>query len=142
MNAETYLARIEAIDSILKINSEEVAILRSKAEALTGAVDRDRVRTSKTVHDRMAEMIAEYVDLQNDIVNESLALEAERQGIINTIKMLVPEECDLLYAKYVKGLMLQDIADEFRIAYSTARTRHTSAIAHIQEILNEREAEV
>ena len=110
MNAKKYLLRIRAIDKAIQINNEELIRLRAKSEALTGAVDGERVRTSKTVHDNMAEMVAEYVDIQGTLINESLSLEAERQGIINTIKMLIPEECDVLYLRYVNGMNFQEIS--------------------------------
>ncbi len=141
MNAKKYLLRIREIDKAIQINTEELIRLRAKSEALTGAVDGERVRTSKTVHDSMAEMVAEYVDIQGTLINESLSLEAERQGIINTIKMLIPEECDVLYLRYVNGMNFQEISCEMERALSTINGIHSRAIQHLQRILNERETE-
>ena len=142
MNAKKYLLRIRAIDKAIQINNEELIRLRAKSEAMSGsASNNDRVKSSGVFHDRMAEMVAEYVDIQGTIINESLSLEAERQGIINTIKMLIPEECDVLYLRYVNDKSFQEISCDMDRALSTINGIHSRAIQHLQRILNEREAE-
>ena len=142
MNAKKYLLRIRAIDKAIQINNEELIRLRAKSEAMSGSTsNNDRVKSSGVFHDRMAEMVSEYIDMQGTIINESLALEAERQGIINTIKMLVPEECDVLYLRYVNGMNFQEISCEMDRALSTINGIHSRAIQHLQRILNERETE-
>ena len=142
MNAKKYLLRIRAIDKAIQINNEELIRLRAKSEAMSGTVsNNDRVKSSGIFYDRMAEMVAEYVDIQGTIINESLSLEAERQGIINTIKMLIPEECDVLYLRYVNDKSFQEISCEMDRALSTINGIHSRAIQHLQRILNEREAE-
>ena len=141
IKAKEYLLRIRAIDKALQINNEELIRLRAKSEAMTvTASNNDRVKSSGIFHDRMAEMVSEYVDMQGTIINESLALEAERQGIINTIKMLIPEECDVLYLRYVNDKSFQEISCDMDRALSTINGIHSRAIQHLQRMLNEREA--
>ena len=133
MKAKTYLRRIAYIDTALRINREELERLKIKAESIGGtASDGDRVQSSKVIGDSTAEMVAEYVDIQGTLINESLALEAERQGIINTIKMLIPEECDVLYLRYVNDKSFQEISCEMDRALSTINGIHSRAIQHLQ----------
>lgn len=137
MNAKSYLLRISRIDRALRRNAEELELLKANADCICGSfTEGERVKSSNVIGDRMAEAVAEYIDLQIDIIRESTELEKERRAIINNLKKLDAEECDLLYGVYVKGHTLHEMENLMFKSYSYITSKHGTALRHLQEIID------
>lgn len=137
MKAKTYLKRLKYIETALRLNREELQRLKERTLAIGGtSSDGERVKSSNVIEDRFAQCVAEYVDLAADIISKEVELEKERKAIINNMSKLDQEEYEILYKIYVAGKSLQETADEMDRSYSFVTSKHGTALAHLQKILN------
>ena len=112
MTATEYLRQIAVLDSRLKQKMALVVEMKSTASGLKGvAYDTDRVQTSHD--DRMAGMMAKIIDLEYEIMDESVELIRLRKAIADKIMLIGNEKYEkVLFYRYVNRLTFQTIAIE------------------------------
>ena len=138
MKAETYLKRIEKLYTLIENKQFEVARWRAIANNTTFNMSGERVQSSGN-HDAIENAICTYLDLEREEIDSYIA---ERKEIINTIEQLTPNQCKVLFKKYVQYEQfktLKDVAAFYDNSHSWARTTHERALKQIQKILDERE---
>jgi hypothetical protein len=133
LTAEKYLEQIQKIDVVIQNRLIDYKRWVSIAESMGGFSVGDRVQSSRNLQ-RGADAVSRYIDIERDIEK----LRQKRQDIINTIERLPVNEYKVLYGIYVEGKMLKECT--FGMSYEWAKTTKEKALAHVQEILDERSA--
>lgn len=123
-----YLGQIKALEIKIRQKKEQLEHMKTMAQA-GGAIryDKDSVVTSVNA-DKMADDVARYVDLEQEIKADILAYEELKNEIINQIHRLKDQRhIDVLYKRFVQHKVLFRIADE--IHYSPEYTKKITANA-------------
>lgn len=141
MNAKDYLLQIQKLDKLIENKLQEVAHWKAVATGTTVCSEGDRVQSSGSKQ-KMADAICRYMQMEDEINAAIDRLVDTKQEIIETIEMLSIDEYDLLHKIYVQKKELYEAAMEMDRSYRWATSVHGRALANVQKILNEREAEV
>lgn len=149
MTAKAYLLRISKLDELISNKRWELAQLRASAEGMAAQAADVTIKGEKHVLDkvqsssnpqRMADAVCNLMDVEQRVQADIARWQAEKQQIISTIQPLPEVEYKLLHRRYVKGISLKDIADEFERTYSWATTVHGIALKRVQDVLDKRES--
>ena len=142
MDAKEYVSQIRYYDRIIENTISEIRHYRELAGS-AGGVKFDDVRVQGTrLPDRMENTIIKYTDMENELAVILEDASRVKRNIIRTIELLPVSEYDLLHKVYVQGKTLQITASESCMSYSWATTTHSRALAHLQQILDERETDI
>ena len=141
VNAKDYLLQIQKLDKLIENKLQEVAHWKAVATGTTVCSEGDRVQSSGSKQ-KMADAICRYMQMEDEINAAIDRLVDTKQEIIETIEMLSIDEYDLLHKIYVQKKELYEAAMEMDRSYRWATSVHGRALANVQKILNEREAEV
>lgn len=114
-----------------------------------GAIRYDDIKVqSSGEHDKTARLIAEAVDLRNEIIDEELQLMQMIDERINWIlKLDKPLRIDLLCDKYIWGMSIEEIrekllrSDAEQYRYDYLCREHGNALAALAEIITRHEGE-
>lgn len=138
MKAQDYLKQLKMIDVRINNQIAEREHWFSIACNTTAQYGGERVQTSGSKQ-KMADAVMKFVDMGEEINKKIDDLCDKRSEIIATIEQLKSvTEYDLLFMVYVQYKTLQDVADKYDRSYSWATSAHGMALAHLQEILDER----
>ena len=137
MRAKDYLMRIEEIDTAVRIKNDELLRYQEKASGIGNYPEGERVLSSRNVPDRMAEVIAKYAEIKDELIKQTLELAKERQGIIDTISRLQPIDYEILYSKYAKGESFYVIGANMGKSYRWVVGKHGTALIHLQKLLDQ-----
>lgn len=135
MNAKNYLQQIKKIDLMIQNKIMEVEQLKAIAMSTTASMDGERVQTSGS-HQKMADAVARYVDMEKDINTDIDKLIAIKKEIIKTLERLPALEYDILHKKYVQGMELADMSIMLDKSYSWLTTVHGRGLEMVQAELN------
>lgn len=145
--AKEYLMQIAKLDELISNKRWELSQLRASAEGLAAHGDDVTIKGEKHVLDkvqsssnpqRMADAVCSLMDVEQRVQADIARWQAEKQQIISIIQPLPEVEYKLLHRRYVKGIPLRDIADEFERTYSWATTVHGIALKRVQDALDKR----
>ena len=146
MDAVYYLERLEKIDRLIENKLAESEFWRTVATGVTVSVPTaivngetvgmEKVKSSSTTSDKMAEAVANYVDIEEAYKLELGALAEEKREIIHTIEMLPFVEYDVIYRIYVEHKSTQEVADAIDKSRSWVAATHNKAVANLQKILD------
>ena len=114
--------------------------LQEIATGTTSRISAERVQSSGS-QQKMADAIDRAIDLEAEINEQIESLFRTKREILSVIEQLNATEYDFLHKVYVQFLTLQEVADLYQNSYSWATTIHGHAIAHVQKILDRRQAE-
>lgn len=132
MIAEEYLDRVKKLDAMIRNKMRDHERWLQIAEGFGGGSNGDRVQSSRNLH-RGSDAIGNYIDIEKDI----LKLKKEREDIISTIESLPLEEYTVIYAIYVAGQTLKEIAYNERKSYEWVKTHRARGIDLIQKKLDQ-----
>lgn len=123
MTTRDYLKKIKHLKIRIKYLRQRAREMRQKALSLgSPATDKDIVQASGS-NDKMAEQVAEYLDLEREAEAAVLGLTKKRQQMIDRILQLEDSRyAEVLYKYYVEDKRLKVIALE--MGYSYGRIRH------------------
>ena len=137
-DAQSYLERVEMIDSIIKNKLIEQQQWKDIALGITANMGGEKVQSSGS-QSKMADAINKCVDMESEIDSLIDRLIDTKREIIKTIERLEsPMEYNVLHMRYIQFMDLQSIADHYKREYGWATTTHGRALAHVQEILDKR----
>lgn len=131
MTAEEYLDRVKKLDAMIRNKMRDHERWLQIADGFGGGSNGDRVQSSRNLH-RGSDAIGNYIDIEKDI----LKLKKEREDIISTIESLPLEEYTVIYAIYVAGQTLKEIAYNERKSYEWVKTHRRRGINIIQQKIN------
>ena len=135
MEAKRFLLQIKKLDRLIENKLAEVQRLKEMAMSVTGSPSSDRVQSMGNPS-RMADTIAKYIDLENEINADIDRLIEVRKEVISVIEQLDAVEYDILHKLYVQDWTLQEVADKYERAYGWAAANQTIAINRVQAILD------
>lgn len=128
-----YLEQIQEIDAEIVNKQADADMWWQRATSLGNQQTGERVQTSR------ANTSMRPADIAMDIERDIAALYAERKEIIRTIKSLPAPYSDILYKRYVLGMMFKEIAAGRRKDESWATTAHGRALNMVKIILDKME---
>lgn len=126
--------RVEQLREIIDNKIEERNRLYQDATSTGSLSGGERVQTYGTAG-KMTGIVEQYVELDRQIDKHV----DEMMDIVHTIEWLDHDEYDVLHKKYVQGLTLREVAYRRKKSYSSTAKTHSSALRHLQEILDVRE---
>lgn len=135
MTTRDYLKKIKQLKIRIKYLRQRAREMRQKALSLgSPALDKDMVQTSGS-GDRIAEQVAEYLDLEREAEAAALGLEKKRHKMIDRIlEMEDSRYAEVLYKYYVEDKRLKVIASEMGYTYGTIR----HMIRHAEQAFDEK----
>ncbi len=141
MRAKDFLSQIKKLDRMIVNKRIEIRQLKELANNSAGEMTGERVQSTPNPQ-RIAEAIAQYVDLEREIFQDINKLIDARRDVIGVIEQLSTTEYDILHKLYVQNITFQDVATAYDRTYSWATTIHGRALKHVQRILDEREGQI
>lgn len=145
--AKEYLLQIGKLDELIANKKWELAQMQATAEGMTSFGQDVLINGEKHAMDkvqatgnpqRMADAVCSMVDVEKRVQADIARWQAEKQEIISIIQPLPEAEYKLLHRRYVKGVSLRDIAEEFERTYSWATTVHGIALKRVQNALDKK----
>ncbi len=134
MDAKEYLQSIATLDIEIDNLATRIEEQKALAKKTTSTMSDCKVQSSGSKQ-KMADAVCSYTVLEE----EKKGVEAKRQEIIDTIKMLRAKEQAVIYQMYVcKKDYLGEIASDMGKSYSWVSKMHSNGIVSIQAILDER----
>lgn len=129
VSAKQYLGTIRRIESTIERKTIELEKLRAEAVGINGVrYDGIRVQSSNS-GDRMAQTVAVYVDLENEIRAEVTELAKTKHAIMNQINGMEKQDyATLLFKRYVEYKSLESISAEMNYNYGYTRQLHGYAL--------------
>ena len=136
--AQKYLEQVEKIDTIIRNKLIEKRQWMDIALGITAETGGDRVQSSGT-QSKMADAVARCVDMEAEIDSYVDRLVDIKQEVTQVIEKLdSPTEYNLLHLRYIQFKTLWQIAEDYDRDYGWVTTTHGRALAHVQEILDEK----
>lgn len=136
MNARKYLESIRDVSERIKINQERVQRLHESLTSLSAPMDKEQVSHTKNV-DVMGQTIARIIDLEHEIDEETKGFYETRNQAEIYINMITPFYGRLLIARYIKGMEMEAISKEYKLAVSTTFRYFNSGVNELQEVFDQ-----
>lgn len=138
MTAEEFLKQIEKFDNLIDCKLSELYRYKCLATSVTVPTDREAVQTSG-VSDKVGNMVAKIVDLENEIDTMIDEYIDTRKKCINVIEMLKdPLQYAIIHKHYVQYKAYTEIAAEENYSYVWVMTVKDKALKEIERIINEK----
>lgn len=131
MKAQGYLGQIKW--SKLRIDQKQKQIDKLKAAAGESGIDLTAPRVQTSTKSDIADLIAEYEDLQREIATDILNAQKEIDEVVRVIQSVSkPLYADILYKKWVEGMTLEKIAVELHYNFFYIRNQYMTALKEIE----------
>lgn len=134
--AKEYLSQIRTLDIMIRQRQNEANILKDAAMS-SGSLNMDpnRSKTESPDPDPLADKIAQYVDIQNEIDGMIADLIILRHTIIQQIQRLGnPSYIEVLYKRYVELKQFEMIAEEMHYTVRHITRLHGMALKMFNEL--------
>lgn len=132
MNAKQFLRQAYKLNELIESDKEELENLRSLSESISGDMTQERVQTSAT-SDKIVNIIARIVDLENEIhdeIEKLIALKKQIHDVINKLEN-VNEKLVLKY-RYLMFFQWEEICDKMHYSARQIHRFHDSALENIE----------
>ena len=132
MNAKQFLRQAYKLNELIESDKEELENLRSLSESISGDMTQERVQTS-TSSDKIVNIIAKIVDLENEIhdeIEQLIALKKQIRDVINKLEN-VNEKLVLKY-RYLMFFQWEEICDKMHYSPRQIHRFHDSALENIE----------
>ncbi len=132
MNAKQFLRQAYKLNELIESDKEELENLRSLSESISGDMTQERVQTS-TTSDKIVNIIARIVDLENEIhdeIEKLIALKKQIRDVINKLEN-VNEKLVLKY-RYLMFFQWEEICDKMHYSARQIHRFHDSALENIE----------
>lgn len=145
--AKPYLQQIRKLDEMIMDKKWELEQMRHVAEGMSGFSEdvvingkihaMDKVQTSGNPQ-RMSDAVCSYVDVEKRMLKDIARWQAEKQERISILHTLPEKPYKVAHRIYVRGMSLQDVADDLKQSYSWATTMHGIALKQVCDALKEK----
>ena len=136
MRSKEYLLQIYKLDKLIQAKLDEIQRLKSSAISSSMPVT-EKVQSSPR-GDRLEKTVAAYVDMEGELYQDLIDIQAQRREILDTMAMLPGIEYAIIYDLYVNYLPINIVEEKMDRSYSFVSKRHSRGLKRIQEILDER----
>ncbi len=130
MTAKEYLREIRVLDTKISQKEEQIANMRIPAENLMGAIryDGDHVHVSAS-GSKVEELVLRYMALMEEVREEKLKYELEKQKRINEIHALNDARyIQILFKRYVEFKSYEMMAVELSYSFDYVKELHRDAL--------------
>lgn len=135
MSARELLERLQAINAIIQLKTEEIERYKMLAESVGGGFG-NGIRPS-TPSDKVGNNVAHYVTLESTLHDEIAELIDERIVILSYVEKLPPDEYRVVMALYSLDLTLPEVSTKLNKSYSWVLKTRKRAMQLLEELLNE-----
>ena len=146
--AKPYLQQIRKLDEMIMDKKWELEQMRHVAEGMAGfsrelvkindkEYAMDKVQSSGNPQ-RMADAVCSYLDVEKRALKDIARWQAEKQERISILHTLPEKPYKVAHRIYVRGMSLQDVANDLKQSYSWATTMHGIALKHVMDALKEK----
>jgi DNA-directed RNA polymerase specialized sigma subunit len=136
-DAQTYLLRVEMIDTLVENKLIEQRQWKDLALNITANMGGERVKSSSTSTSKMEDAVLKCIMIEDEIAAAVDRLIAEKKKVVRTIEALhSPTEYRILHMRYIQHISLADIAENLNREYTWVTTVHGRAVKHVQDLLN------
>ena len=135
MNAEKYLGQLYKLNNLIQSDKEELEEIRSLATSISNDISKERVQTS-TSNDKMTDIIAKIVDLENEIkeeIKKFIDLKKEVRDIISQVED-VDERLFLRY-RYINFYQWKGIISAMKCSNTQIQRIRDKALKSVEQIL-------
>lgn len=140
MTAEEFLRQIERYDRLIDCKISELCRYKCLVTSVTVPTDREAVQTSG-VSDKVGNMVAKIVDLENEIdtiIDEYIDIRRTCIGVIEMLKDK-PLQYAIIHKHYVQYKSYAEIAAEEHYTYDGILKAKNRALQRIDKILKKNE---
>lgn len=135
VKAETFLKRVEMIDTVLENKLIEQQQWRSIATSITANMGGEKVQSSSP-KSKLENAVVNCVAMEDEICEQVDKLIDEKRKVTKVLEALYsPTEYKILHMRYIQYISLSDIADRLNREYSWVTTTHGRALKNVQKIL-------
>lgn len=134
-DTKEYLKQIQRIESMIESKMAEIAHLKSAAVNISPGYGGERVQASGK-HDKIAETVVRYVDIEREIDSLVDLLVEKRREIISVIEEVThPLQYAVLSKHYIQYKTFGQIAEEEHYSYWYILEIHGAAVKRVRDIL-------
>lgn len=129
--AKVYLSQIATLSARVEASKKALRMLRASQSYISGiSYDRERVQTSPSGSASYEDQVVRMIEKERAYEADIVAAENARQEIIGTIRgMSTPVFMSIIWARYVDGKTLQEVADDMCLTEGWVRQQGAEAIA-------------
>lgn len=139
--AKEYLERIKLYDAIVDSGLEELAMLKGKVERITPTMKDSGGGGNSSVQDKMAEMVAKIVDLQEEINrNVDIFVDMKREASVLLKKIRNADFYKVLHMRYIQYKSFVQIAAEMGLTERGASKLNGRALQAFDKVLRANKA--
>ena len=133
MEAEKYLLNKESIKVKIRLLEKKNRELRDKLYNITANMDANKVQSTGT-QDNIAELVAQIVDNETDIINMKCEYEVEEIKTIKEIYGLKSgKHIQVLYYRYIDGMRIEQIAKMLNYEEKYTSRLHREALQEFEK---------
>lgn len=132
MNAKQFLRQAYKLNELIESDKDELENLRSLSTSIAGDMTQERVQTSAS-SDKIVNIVARIVDLENEIhdeIEQLIALKKQIRDVINKLEN-VNEKLVLKY-RYLMFFQWEEICDKMHYSPRQIHRFHDSALENIE----------
>lgn len=144
MTAKEYLSQVRKIDIMINYKQRQLDELKHTADSVTANASSERVQSSGT-QDRVGQIVARIVDLQNEINRDIDRLVDIKREIMSVVDQLDPTSIELVTKRYFEFKTWEQIAKEMNYSKqwvcSIVRGKpglHIQALRKVQKIIDKK----
>lgn len=136
--AKKLLSGVRYLDVKIRNKLIERQQWKDRAGRISASMDGDRVSASGG-KSKMADAVDVCIDAEAEIYEAVCELkEAEKTAVGLIERLESPVQYDVLHMKYVQGIPLQGIADQYGRGIEWAKKTHKRAVENAQELMNKK----
>lgn len=138
MTADEFLQQIERADTMIDSKLGELYRLRCLATSVTVPTDREAIQSSG-VSDKVGNIVAKIVDLENEIDGMIDGYIDTRNKCISVIEMLTNSlQYKIIHMHYVQYKKYSEIEEELNYSHTWVMEVRKEALKEIERIINEK----
>lgn len=138
-NAKEYLDQVRLWDTQIKNRLNEIADLHSMAMHITSTLRPDGGSFSGGVSDPVGNAASKVAGMETELKHDIDRLVDSKHAVLNLIDRINdPDESRLLYLKYFKYMIWEEIAVEMGYTYRNVCYIHSRALQSVNKLLEER----
>jgi len=138
MNAKEYLQQAYRLNELIDSNQKELEQLRALSTSISsGDMSKERVQSSPQSYDKIGNIVAKIVDL-NEIINSEIDNFVDLKTDIHNKIMQISDNTEKLILKYryIEFLTWEEIAVKLGFTFQWVHVLHKKALNNFEKILN------
>lgn len=138
MNAKEYLQQAYRLNELIDSNQKELEQLRALSTSISSCdMSKERVQSSPQSYDKIGNIVAKIVDL-NEIINSEIDNFVDLKTDIHNKIMQISDNTEKLILKYryIEFLTWEEIAVKLGFTFQWVHVLHKKALNNFEKVLN------